>query len=181
MPNTEIPVEFGNISIGELTCRLGVKIVREELELDEADRIFCGRQIQGKVSLAPRGDGDQKRLPSMEDNRPLFIEGMFETKQIGVRPDEYSIGLTFNKKAIDVSELSQFAKKTGTIEVESVSDIPDPEQAELDKGVYNAGYEAGKGGAGVSRRCPYKKGDRLRDVWLNGFRDAEAEQPAEAE
>lgn len=185
MERTELRVEFGNVTIGDQTARLGVKIAREELPLADADRLFCGRRIWGVVSLAEPGDEDQQRLPTMEDNRPSTIEDAFETKQLGVRPNEYSIGLNFNLKSIDVQELARFAKKSGTVAVVSVQDI-DHERTPSDEGwrheedrenedphgeenrqAYAEGCEASA--AGKKRRCPYKEGDGKRAYWLRGY------------
>jgi ribosome modulation factor len=185
---TEISVEFGNVSIGDQTARLGIKIAREHLSLTDADRIFCGRRIWGLVGLGTPDNPNQPRLPGMEDAQ-IVIEGAFETKQVGVRPNEYSLGLNFALKEIDVSELAKFAKRAGTVTVVSVKDLEhedsvedegwehevdreesnesESEEDEAKRVAYKAGCDAAIDGK--KRRCPYKKDDPLRAFWLRGF------------
>lgn len=184
---TEIRVEFGSVNIGDATARLGAKIPREALPLSEADRIFCGRRIWGFVALGVDDNPDQQRLPGMEDAR-IEIEGAFETKQLGVRPNEYGVGLNFAKAEIDISELAKFAKKSGTITVVSVKDIEHEETAddegwdhemdreedaisEEERQAYTEGCEAAA--AGKSKRCKYKEGDPLRAKWMRGYADTQ--------
>lgn len=188
MPDTTlIRVEFGNVSVGDSTARLGVKIPREAIPLQEADRIFCGKRLWGTVSLGEPGDADQSRLPTMEDNVPLSIEDAFDTKQLSVKPNEYSVGLTFNIKSIDIAELCQFAKKSGSVSIVSVKELDhedsvddegwehemDREEGEGDphgeenREAYTQGCDAAADGK--QRRCPYKKDDRRRAYWLRGY------------
>lgn len=193
---TEIRVEFGNVSIGDQTARLGVKIAREMLPLTEADRMFCGRRVWGLVALGQPDNPDQKVLPTMEDAQ-IVIEGAWETKQLGVNPNAYSFGLNFKLKEINVSELATFAKRAGTMTIVSVQDLDheatvddegwrhemdreededgdggdDPKLEEAKRLAYKAGCEAAV--AGKKRRCPHKEGDPLRAFWLRGFDSTE--------
>lgn len=193
MDRTEVRVDFGNVNFGDQTARLGVKIAREDLTLEEADRLFCGRRLFGTVSITPP-DSNQKRLPGLEDD-PVLIEESFDTKQIGVSPHGFSLGLTFNLKSIDCANLVKFAKKTGVLSVVSVKDLDgddsmenpgwehesdrdQPEEPEDPHGpanreAYTLGCEAATDGK--SKRCPFKKGDPLRDYWLRGYDETAAE------
>lgn len=191
MDKTEIRVEFGNVSIGDQTARLGVKIARESLSLADGDRIFCGRRIWGKVILGEPGNPDQQRLPGMEDAQHE-IEGAFDTKQLGVKPNDYSVGLTFNIQSIDISELAKFAKKSGVLQVVSVKDLDhedsmddegwdhemdreeedgDDPHGDANRTAYTEGCEAAT--ENKAKRCPYKKDDPRRGYWLRGYEETQ--------
>lgn len=117
----EVPVKFGGVSIGDATTRIGVKIDRDCLRLNEADRIFCGHRLTGRVELGNGGDSNgQTRFVSVEK-----LEGIFDCKRLGFDAGTISTGLTFNKKDIDMDLISKFAKGSGRMFVMKIEEIPD--------------------------------------------------------
>ncbi len=117
----EIPCEFGGVSLGDSTCRLGIRITRDSLSLTKADQFLCGRRIGGTIILSGRKDspGQKKMFDSS-----LSIRGVFDVKRIGVSPGEISCGLTFSKADVDVATLSNFAKGQGLIRIANVEELP---------------------------------------------------------
>ena len=78
-------VEFGGVSIGDGTGRLGVKVSRQQLTLAKADRTLCGRRLTGRVVLTPGGeDPDQQHL---FEGTKRQINATFDVKRFGVAPD----------------------------------------------------------------------------------------------
>jgi ribosome modulation factor len=130
--NLDLDVEFGGVSIGDATARLGVRIERGVLDLELADECFGGKQMQCKVTLEKRDDAGQQRLPGMEDAVPLTIESSPTCKQFSTNAKRFSAGLTFALSAIDVAELSQFAKRKGRLIISGVDalDDDDPDEDE---------------------------------------------------
>lgn len=58
-----VPCEFGGVSIGDATARLGIRMSRNDCSLDRADETFCGHRLSGVVKLSRNGDEpDQKKL-----------------------------------------------------------------------------------------------------------------------
>lgn len=117
-----IPCEFGGVSLGDQTCRLGVRIGRDNLSITKADQFLCGRRINGIITLSGKKDspGQQHLFKSA-----LQIRGIFDIKRIGLSPSEISCGLTFNKADTDVAVLANFAKGAGSITIDSVEELPD--------------------------------------------------------
>lgn len=118
----DIPVEFGGVSIGQTTCRLGLKISRTVLNLVAADEAFCGHRLTGKVILGQRDDqaGQEKMFDS-----DFEVNGSFDVKRIGVSADGISTGLTFSLADINVAELAKFSKGAGKLVVYGISELPD--------------------------------------------------------
>lgn len=119
----DIPVEFGGVSIGESTCRLGVRINRDVCNINTADEIFCGHRLTGKVLLG--GSDDSPNQKKFLDGDEYSVEGSFDVKRIGVTVEMISTGLTFSLADIDVADLAKFSKGAGRLMVEGVGEIPD--------------------------------------------------------
>ena len=134
----EVPVQFAGISIGPEVARLGTTISRDECELEEADRIFCGRRIEVDVVLGKRTDA-KGQTKMWESDRT--ISGVADVKGIGVGPDTYRIGLSFGKHDVDLAELSEFAKGAGKLVVYGVAEIPEKAKGKKPKVVNEDGDE----------------------------------------
>lgn len=121
-PDLDIPVEFGGVSIGQATARLGLRISRNNLNINAADETFVGHRLTGKVILGKRDDspGQEKMF-----NSDYEVEATFDVKRIGVSVDEISTGLTFNLADVDIRELAKFSKGSGKLVVYEVGEIPD--------------------------------------------------------
>lgn len=121
-----IGVDFGGVSFGDKTARLGVTIDREKIPLDRADELFCDRRLTGTVILGhTEDDPTQKDLISDAAHK---VSGTFDVKGFSCKPSNLSIGLTFGRLEVDPGELSLFAKKSGRLVVTSSEEIPEPER-----------------------------------------------------
>lgn len=128
---TEIAVEFGNVNIGDETVKIGVKIEREKMPINEADHLFCGRRLTGSVQKGGYDDGDRQSKLFQTD---IQIEGTFDVHRFGVGPKFFTTGLTFKIGEIEVGEISQLAKGKGRLMIEECCEIPknvaEPDDAE---------------------------------------------------
>ena len=123
----QLRVQFGGVSIGEATARIGIRIDRELLNLDAADELFSGRRLTGAVMVVPDGESpDQQRLFDGDDKHE--IESAFDVKGFRVAPKEIGCGLTFALAEIDVAELGHFAKRSGVLQIDEVAALPEPEE-----------------------------------------------------
>lgn len=122
----DLPVEFGGFSYGgNETCRIGIKIDRTVCNLNCADDTFCGHRLTGKLVLGHHDDAPGQKI-MFEDEK--VVEGVFDTKRLGLSPEQINFGATFNEKEIDVALLCSFAKQKGRLLVEVVEEIPEPEK-----------------------------------------------------
>lgn len=120
----DVPVQFGGVSIGEDTGRVAVKIDREQLNIDAADEMFCGRRLTGRIVVVPSGvDPDQQEM--FDDNDRHELKSTFDVKRFGASRKEFCAGLTFALSEIDVGELGHFAKRSGRLIVAAVAELPD--------------------------------------------------------
>ena len=118
----DIPVQFGGVSIGDQTARLGVSIDRKVLNLNAADEAFCGHRLNGRLVLG--GDGDQPGQATIVDDLHETLEGVFDCKRIGVNAKAITTGLTFSLADIDVRELAKFSRGSGRLQVASIEVLP---------------------------------------------------------
>ena len=116
----DLMVEFGGVSIGQETARLGLKVSRDNIELEDADHAFCGRRLTGKIVLG-KDDPDQT---TMFESSQKMVEAVFDVKRYGVSSEWVSTGLTFNLKDVDIETLSKFSKGTGRLVVNDIGEIP---------------------------------------------------------
>ncbi len=125
----DLPVAFGNVSIGDKTARIGVTVDRSSLSVSQADKHLCEHRLTGRIVSKPQGDHpDQAALPGMEFETALA--GVFDVKGFSVSKDNLGFGLTFAIASIDVANLAHFAKRAGRVVVEDVEAIPANGEAE---------------------------------------------------
>jgi len=121
--NYSCDVDFGGVSIGDESGRLGVKISRDDMTLEMADELFAGRRLTGEITLAELGDENQERLPGMEDERPPMIESVFDVKRYSAARKQFTVGFTFALSEIFVQDLARFAKRRGRIVINEIDDL----------------------------------------------------------
>lgn len=126
-----IPVDFGGVSIGDQTVRIGITVARAHIDLLKADEVFVCHRLTGTVTLGRRDDQDGQAKLFDSD---VQIQGVFDCKRIGVNGKNISTGLAFSLEDIDISELARFSKGAGMLEVESVAELPDSDQGNGDLG-----------------------------------------------
>jgi hypothetical protein len=124
----EIPAIYGDVGVGDLIARLSIHIDRKRLTLAQADKL-CGKRLVGRiVAQAGNANPEQEALPGAEAETEMA--GVFDVKRFGFNPKALSTSLSFQIASIDLPTLCQFAKRAGTVYVESVEDIPADEDAE---------------------------------------------------
>lgn len=126
---TNLPIDFGNLSIGDRTASLGFKLSREVFSLDDADHFLCGRRLTGSIIVQPNRDHpDQEYFEGMDQK--YLVEASFDIKSIRVTPKQLGGNLTFPLGEVNVSDLAHFAKRTGTLKIKGVEDLAAIKQAD---------------------------------------------------
>lgn len=118
----DLPVDFGGVSIGDRTARVGVRFDRSAITLADADMAFCGHRLSGLVKLGGKNDGNGQQVMFDKD---LCLEGTFDCKRISADSKQISTGLTFALKDIDIAELAKLSKGSGRLIVLNVAELPD--------------------------------------------------------
>ncbi len=120
----DLAVAFGNLSVGDKTCRIGVSVDRSELSVSQADKNLCERRLSGYLVCKPPGDHpDQETFDGMDGDSE--IKGVFDVKSFTVSKDALSLGLTFAVASVNVSALAHFAKRAGRVLIDEVDEIPE--------------------------------------------------------
>lgn len=127
----ECLVEFGGVSVGQTTARIGVRINRDHCELSLADEVFCGHRLDVRVIL-----GKSDEMPNQKKAFESAYEcaGAADVKHMGVNADTISTGLTFSLKEIKIEEFARFSKGAGRLVVYGVGELPDDAPSEHDEG-----------------------------------------------
>lgn len=132
----EIPVDFGGVSIGKASARLGLNIDRSNLSLESADEVFVGHRLTCRISLDREGEGNgQKSLLKDANHR---IDAICDCKGIGANAGTIRTGLTFSLADVDIAELAKFSKGQGKLIVSNVAAIPEAEKAGHGEGLDEA-------------------------------------------
>lgn len=118
----DVPVEFGGVSIGENTARLGIRMDRSVMNLLAADEAFCGHRLNGSIVLG--GSDDARGQGKLLDDMDETVTGTFDVKRIGVNSKSITTGLTFSLADIDIGTLARFSKGSGRLIVNGVSELP---------------------------------------------------------
>lgn len=124
----DLPCEFGGVSIGDKTARVGITVGRGDLDVEVADRHLVERRLTGTLLALPDGSQpDQGTLPGVSDGR-VQIDGTFDVKGVRLGGRTFTFGATFNLKGLDVEALSHFAKRAGKLLVVGSEEIPEDEE-----------------------------------------------------
>lgn len=123
-----IPVEYGNVSIGDQVARISMKIDRAKIDDTKALNLLCARRLTGTVTVT-NTDVDP-RQKNFFDTATASIEGSFDTKRVSVGPNDFGTGITVALAEIDVMELGKFAKKKGFLWIDNSEpiEVDDPEE-----------------------------------------------------
>lgn len=122
--DAELEIEWGGLSIGDSTARLGLKIERNRINLDEADELFCGTRCAVQIeNVLP--DPKQAQLPGMEGHQIVLVEALVDIKSFNVTPKLLSTGLTFNLETVHPELLAKFPKRRGRLFIKHQADLAD--------------------------------------------------------
>jgi hypothetical protein len=120
----ELPVRYGNVSIGEDTVRLGIRISRGNLTPGKADALLCGRRLTCQLSCVPRGkDVDEPTLPGVDVGRQ--VEAVVDVNAVSMTRKNIGAGLTRSLADVDLDSLVHFAKRDGRLTITKVEDLDD--------------------------------------------------------
>lgn len=129
----QVACEFGGVSLGgDGAARIGIKVSRDDMTLEQADKYLCGKRLSGKITATTGDNPAQKTIASDIDEQ---LEATFDVKRISATPTEIGASLTLVLDDQDVSAFAHFAKKKGwpivdrveVIEGEATADVNDEE------------------------------------------------------
>lgn len=103
--------KFGNVGIGDETANLGLAVSREQLNIDAADDMFCGKRLKVRVVVS-EGDPDQKQF---WDDLRWDIEATADVKSFRVTAKRIATSLVFQLSEISAEQLSHFARREGHV------------------------------------------------------------------
>lgn len=119
----DVPATFGNVNLGDSTCRLGVAVDAAYLAVEAAAEALRGTRIKGRIVLGGAEDARGQGRLGLDDE--IAIEGSFDSKSFTAPVKKITFGLTMNLQELGDQALilGKFAKHTGRFQVESVSSL----------------------------------------------------------
>lgn len=115
------PVEFSGVGIGETSARIGVTLSRDDMDIDVADDLLCGRRIKGKIEAHKKG-GDSEGQGYLKNVRPS-ITAVFECKSFRTGPSKIGASLNFALNDLTGDDLRHFANRNGNLYIESAEEL----------------------------------------------------------
>lgn len=138
------PVEFGGVSFGKQTARIGVKILRDKFGIADAETFLCGSRLKVKIAANPRDElpGQNHLFDASET-----LEAEVDCKHYSAKPDDFSAAFTFNKSSVSAEALTKIGNRPGVILMERVGNAEsgggdDDDDDEIDPD--DREFEAGK-------------------------------------
>src|SRR3990172_2685644 len=118
----DVAVQFGNVSFGDATARIALRIDRDKLNDDAAQQAFCGRRLKCRL-LRGDSDTDQSFIGDLAVDGA--IEATCDSPRVSFTPKHVAAGLTCALAEIDVGCLAGLAKRPGRLLIETAEDLPD--------------------------------------------------------
>ncbi len=118
-----IPLTYGNVTVGDETISVGVKTERKNLTLSSADKQLIGKRLIGRVTCRPES-GENPEQGSLIDDGEVEVEGAFDVHGIHVTRKKLSFGLSFARSSVDITIITDFAKRSGNLVITEIGDIP---------------------------------------------------------
>lgn len=120
-------MDFGGLSIGDTTARLGFKAERSRLNLEDADELFGGKRCLVLIENKLPDSNGQAQLEGMEGADVVSLEGLVDIKSFGTNAKVFTTGLTFNLEDVAAEVLAKFPKRRGRLSIKHKEDLPDSE------------------------------------------------------
>lgn len=117
-------VEFGTVSFGKETARLGIRFARGEMTLNQAVDLLCGARLRLDMRVT---DGNNPLLPDALPN----LKSIADSKHLGVTMRDFTVGLAFSRAEIDANTLCNFANSKGVVKADRIGNI-EPAVADAD-------------------------------------------------
>lgn len=120
-----IPLAYGNVTVGDETISVGVNTERKNITLSQADKQLIGKRLVGRITCRPGNqNADQQSLLDAEES----VEAAFDVNGIHVTRKRLSFGLSFARSSVDMTTITDFAKRSGDLVITEIGDIPAPEK-----------------------------------------------------
>jgi hypothetical protein len=108
----KMAVKFKNLSVGDEIATVGFSVSRDKCSIDFAEESFCGKRVKVRLLAGVGADPDQGIL---WDDVQHDVDGVADIKKFSVTPKLISAGCAFQISAVDVMELTKFAKREGVL------------------------------------------------------------------
>ncbi len=120
-----LAVQYGNVTVGDETISVGVKTERKNISLSAADKHLIGKRLIGCVTCRPgNGNADQKSLMDAD----VEVAAAFDVNGIHVTRKKLSFGLSFARSSVDMTTITDFAKRSGDLIITEIGEIPKEEK-----------------------------------------------------
>lgn len=125
-PLFDVPVAFGQVGLGKTLGRIGIKIDRQQLSLDDCDALLCGKRVTGTVHLGRKDDSPGQK--SLIEGRDIAVAASFDVNGFRVTPEMLGMSLSFNLESIELADVAKLSKGEGRFVAAASDEIPEDER-----------------------------------------------------
>lgn len=129
-PKLVLPVQFGDVTIGDGVAGIKVTISRDKLALEIADEYLCCKRLIGSAVIVPGVDDLDQTYMNNTGKVKHRVRGAFDVNSFSVTPKKIGARISFSIESIDIEVLSHFAKQNGFLVVELLQAIPEKRKAD---------------------------------------------------
>jgi hypothetical protein len=141
----DIPVDFGNVSVGKGTCRLNIGFKSDAPGVNAAKlgHFFVGARLKATIIVDPNAANDVGGQQVINGTSGPQLESVVDCGSYRCASKKISAGLTFAKEEISVGKLAEFAGESGRLIVERIGDAGEGEGGEHEDDDGEPGLEDG--------------------------------------
>ena len=138
----EVNVQFGGISFGDQTARLGISFDRGDFKVCSAEKFMVGARLRIVAIPGVRDATAFRQLELMDAGKR--VQADVDCKQYTGGSHAFKSGLTFNVSSVDQTALLALRKKQGRISLERIGSCDDEDEDDDEMDPDEREFEAGK-------------------------------------
>lgn len=119
----DIGCEFGGVTYGKNTVRVGVKIERGDVPMSRWEERLCDKRVECILRLGHKDEAAGQS--ALVDDDPVEVAGVVDIKTISLSGGVVSFGATFAKDDADEQDATRLACRPGRFIATKVGSIPE--------------------------------------------------------
>lgn len=122
----DIGCEFGGVTYGKNTVRVGVKIERGDVPMSRWEERLCDKRIECRLVLGHKDEAAGQA--GLVDDDGVEVAGVVDIKTISLSGGVVSFGATFQKDDADEQDATRLACRPGRFIATKVGSIPEKQK-----------------------------------------------------
>lgn len=111
----EFDCTFKSVSIAKEKASVGLTIQRNDIDVSQADSVFCGAQLTVLIEADPNARKGEPEGQQTICETTIAFEGIASCAGFSVRSEHINLSLQFQKSEVDLRQLGRFAALKGVV------------------------------------------------------------------